>query len=111
MELSIYNVIKGPVISTKAQQLNSEDKKLVLEVDVHAVKPMIKEALVKLFNVQADKINIIVRKGKNRRAPGTRRAIQSNDRKFAIITLKKGQNLDLFGQSEVQQAGESTSQN
>lgn len=110
MELSIYNVIKGPVISSKAQQLNSELKKLVLEVDVRAVKPMIKEALIKLFNVQAEKINVVTRKGKNRRAPGTRRQIQSSPRKFAIVTLKKGQNLDLFGQTEVQTATEQSSQ-
>lgn len=104
MELSIYNVIKGPVLSDKAQALNREQQKLVLEVDLRATKPMVKEALLKLFNVQAEKVNMVVRKGKFRRAPGTRRQIQGSDRKQAIITLKAGQNLDLFGQQEVQAA-------
>ena len=105
MELSIYNVIRGPVLSDKAQALNRDLQKLVLEVDLRATKPMVKEALLKLFNVQVLKVNMVVRKGKLRRATGTKRKVEGSDRKQAIVTLKPGQNLDLFGgQQEVQAA-------
>lgn len=108
MAINLYQVIKGPVLSPKAQLLNSKHKKLVLEVHVDANKLMIKQALNQLFNVQAEKINVVVKKGKTRRAPGTRLKIQDSLRKHAIVTLKAGQHLDLFGQTEVQQPSAAT---
>ena len=97
MDLNIYNVIQKPVISEKAYLLNKKLKKLVLRVHMHANKPMIKEALKKLFNVEVTDICILVRKGKNRRVG--RKMIQGSDAKKAIVTLAEGYSINLFDQA------------
>jgi len=91
MDISIYDVIRKPHISTKVYRLNQQNKQLVIEVHVKANKPMIKEALKKLFNVEAKKVCTIVMKGKNRRSG--RHSCQDSDTKKAIITLKEGQSI------------------
>lgn len=97
MDLTIYDIIKGPRITEKAYRLNQHEKQLVLEVHMEANKPLIAEALKKLFNVDVEKIRVIVSKGKQRRVG--RRSVQGKKRKKAIITLKEGQNVDLMGLS------------
>lgn len=95
MDLSIYDVILRPRVTSKAYMLNQRMKQLVLEVHPQANKPLIKEALRKLFNVEVEKIRVIVVKGKFRRAG--RHEFQSKKRKKAIITLKEGYSVDLMG--------------
>jgi large subunit ribosomal protein L23 len=97
MDLSIYDVIVGPVISEKAYRLNRLFKKLALKVHPAANKPMVKEALEKLFSVKVKKISIVVRKGKNRRVRG--RATTGKLSKRAIITLAEGYSLDFMDQA------------
>jgi large subunit ribosomal protein L23 len=97
MDLSIYDIIIGPVISDKAYKLNKLFKKLALKVHPAANKPMVKEALEKLFSVKVDKVSIVVRKGKNRKVRG--RATTGKITKRAIITLADGYSLDLMDQA------------
>ncbi len=94
---SIYNVIQGPVISDKAYKLNKNSKKLVLFVHPDANKPMVKEALKKLFNVEVEDVRIVVCKGKARRVG--RRIVVGSTRKKAIITPKEGYSINLFDQA------------
>lgn len=102
MDLTLYDIIKGPRITEKAYRLNQTAKKLVLEVHPKANKPLVAEALKKLFNVEAEKIGIIVVKGKRRRVG--RFFTEGKTRKKAIITLKEGQSVDLMGLAESQAA-------
>ena len=97
MDLNIYDVIVGPVVTDKAYKLNKGLKKLALLVHMHANKPMVKQALEKLFNVKVEDVRILVRKGKVRRVG--RREVQGSSTKKAIITLAEGYSLDLFDQS------------
>ncbi len=97
MDLSIYDIIIGPVISDKAYKLNKFYKKLALKVHPHANKPLVKEALEKLFSVKVEKVSIVVRKGKNKRMRG--RAITGKLTKRAIVTLADGYSLDLMDQA------------
>lgn len=97
MDLSIYDIIIGPVISDKAYKLNKLYKKLALKVHPKANKPMVKEALERLFSVKVDKVSIVVRKGKNKRVRG--KAITGALSKKAIVTLADGYSLDLLDQS------------
>lgn len=97
MDLSIYDIIVGPVISDKAYKLNKLFKKLALRVHPHANKPMVKEALEKLFSVKVEKISIVVRKGKNRKVKG--RATTGKLTKRAIVTLAEGYSLDFMDQA------------
>ncbi|HEV2601679.1 MAG TPA: 50S ribosomal protein L23 [Candidatus Babeliales bacterium] len=94
---SIYHVIQGPVISDKAYRLNRTLNQLVLRVHPEANKPMIKEALKKLFNVEAEAVRIVTRKGKKRRAG--KKEVWGPDEKKALVTLKEGQSLNLFDQA------------
>jgi large subunit ribosomal protein L23 len=98
MDLTIYDIIKGPRITEKAYQLNQKLKQLVLEIHPQANKALVAEALKKLFNVEAEQVNIIVAKGKNRRVG--RYKTTGKDRKKAIITLKEGYTVDLMGLSQ-----------
>ena len=97
MDLTIFDVIQGPVVTDKAFRLNRDLKKLVLKVHPKANKSLVKEALEKLFNVKVDRVHIIRRKGKHRIV--NRREIQGSTTKKAIITLAEGYSLDLFDQA------------
>lgn len=94
MDLSIYDIIKGPLVTDKAQQLNIKLQRLVLRVHPQANKPMIKEAIEKLFNVKVDNIRVIVRKGK-RRLVGRREVFGSLQKK-AIVKLKPGYEINVY---------------
>lgn len=102
MDLNIYQVILGPVVSDKAYKLNKASNKLVLRVHPQANKPMVAQALEQLFNVKVEKVNIVVRKGKNRLVQ--RRPVTGALMKKAIVTLAPGQSLNLMGQADVQVA-------
>jgi large subunit ribosomal protein L23 len=93
--LSIYKVIKGSHISSKAISLNSQNK-LTLIVDVNSTKKDIKLALKYFFNVDAIKINVVIVKGKNKKF-ASRYTYTTQDYKKAIITLKDGQQLNDLG--------------
>lgn len=94
MELSIYNIIKGPHVSNKVYRLNQQLNKLVLEVHPQANKPLIAQALKELFNVTVNKICIVVSKGKFKRSG--RHIFQGKTRKKAYVTLEKGQSIDMM---------------
>lgn len=94
MDLTIYDIIKGPVISNKAILSNRKQNKLVLKVHQDSNKPLIKQALEKIFNVKVEKVNCLNRPGKSRRVG--RRIIQRSATKIAVVTLKEGYTLDLF---------------
>ena len=97
MDLNIYQIILGPIISDKAYKLNKQFNKLVLKVHPKANKPLIVEALEKLFNVKVEKVCIIVRKGKNRKVQ--RHVTTGPLMKKAIVTLAEGYTLDLLDQA------------
>jgi large subunit ribosomal protein L23 len=103
MDLAIYNIIKGQRVTEKAYRLNKELKKLVLEIHPKANKSMVAQALKKLFNVEVEKIAIIVSKGKNKRIGRFR--FTDKDRKKAIITLKEGYSVDVadISNAEIQE--------
>ncbi len=99
MGLNIHDVIRGPVISDKAYKINKQLNRLVLKIHPDANKPLVKEAVEGLFNVKVDKVNIIVRKGKERMS--RRQVVVGKLTKKAIVTLKEGYSLDLFNQANM----------
>ena len=113
MELSIYQIIQGPVVSDKAYKLNKKLNKLVIKVHPQANKPSIAQAIEKLFNLKVKNVRTIVRKGKRRRVK--KKIVVDPLIKKAIVTLKEGYSLDLIGQAGASvdvragQSGESTS--
>ena len=100
MDLSIYQIIKGPIVSDKAYKMSDKLKKLTLEVHPAANKPMIEEALEKLFDVKVKSVRIIIRKGRVKRVK--RRLVKKSGHKRAIVTLKEGYSLESISQAGTQ---------
>jgi large subunit ribosomal protein L23 len=95
MDLSVYEVIRRPRVTSKAYSRNKDLKQLVLDVHTKATKPMIREALHRLFNVEASSIRVALVKGKSRRSGG-RYACKDAMRKKAYVTLKSGNAAELM---------------
>ena len=100
LKLSIYDVILGPVMTDKAYKLNRRLQKLVLEVNPHANKPFIKEAIERLFDVKVKNVRVLIRKGKSHRLR-TGQTVQKSSKKKAIVTLKEGYKVDIWEQPGV----------
>ena len=71
----------------------SEHSKIVFKVHKKANKKNLKINLEKIFKVNVTKINIINKKSRIKLTRG--RKVNVKGFKKAIITLKKGQNIDL----------------
>lgn len=101
VKLAEYDIIKGPVISDKAHKLNQSKNQLVLRVHVQANKPLIKNAIEKLFNVKVKEVRTLIRKKAKIRAVQKRfnATPHLQKTKIAYITLAEGQSLNLFDQA------------
>ena len=86
------DTIISPKITEKATSL-SEFNKIVFKVDKGANKKSIKKSIEKIFKVNVIKINTINIKGKTKLVRN-KKAYKSGYKK-AIVTLKKGQSIDL----------------
>ncbi len=101
MELTVFDVIKGPVMSDKAYRLNKLQKQLVLRVHPLSTKKQIKSALEQLFNVKVEKVRTAINKKTQSKAAARRFKAQpsTTKKKVAYITLKEGYSLNLFEQA------------
>ena len=86
------DTIISPIITEKSTSL-SEHNKIVFKVDKGASKKLIKKNIEKIFKVNVVKINTINLKGKSKMVKNIK--IFKPGYKKAIITLKKGQSIDL----------------
>ena len=86
------DTIISPNITEKSTSL-SEFNKIVFKVNKGAKKKSIKKSIEKIFKVNVIKINTINIKGKSKIVKN-RKAFKSGYKK-AIVTLKKGQSIDL----------------
>ena len=86
------DTIISPSITEKATSL-SEYNKFVFKVHKGANKSSIKKSIEKIFKVNVIKINTINLKGKTKMVKN-KKAFRPGCKK-AIVTLKKGQSIDL----------------
>ena len=86
------DTIISPNITEKSTSL-SEFNKVVFKVDKGANKKSIKKSIEKIFKVNVIKINTTNFKGKTKLVRG--RKAKKTGYKKAIVTLKKGQTIDL----------------
>ena len=91
-KISSTDSIRQPIITEKATIL-SEQNKTVFKVHSGANKKSIKKNIEKLFKVTVIKVNILNQKRKKKIKQG-KLSIKPGYKK-AIITLKKGQSIDL----------------
>ncbi len=90
----MIDVIKRPVISEKSTLLNEVSGRYVFEVDTKASKPEIRQAVEELFDVTVREVRTIILHGKYKRVRNA--IVKMPARKKAIVTLAKGQRIDLF---------------
>jgi len=91
-KINFLDSIRQPIITEKATIL-SEFNKTVFKVHAGANKKSIKKNIEKLFKVTVIKVNIINQKKKKKIKQG-KLSVKPGYKK-AIITLKKGQSIDL----------------
>ena len=91
-KINYLDSIRNPIITEKATIL-SEQNKTVFKVHDKANKKNIKKNIEKIFKVNVIKINIINLKSKKKLKQG--RLSTKSGFKKAIVTLKKGQSIDL----------------
>lgn len=92
MDVRHYDTIIAPIITEKATVLTDQNK-YAFKVPLSATKDEVKAAVEALFKVKVLAVNTIRVKGKTKMfkgVPGKR-----SDTKKAIVTLAKGQSIDV----------------
>jgi large subunit ribosomal protein L23 len=98
---TIWDVIKGPVITEKALTMKDEPESmgragndrqmLTLKVHRNATKPDIKRAVEKILGVTVEDVRVANYRGKMKRIPSRREMGRRSDWKKAYVTLKAGE--------------------
>ena len=91
-KINLYDSILNPLVTEKSTYL-SEMNKVVFKVNRSASKRSIKKSMEKIFKINVIKVNIINKRGRFKTVRGKKVKVQGY--KKAIITLKKGQIIDL----------------
>ena len=88
----LYDTIISPIVTEKSTNL-SEQNKIVFKVSNKLNKVILKKNIEKIFKVNVVKVNIINKQPRKKITRGKKVKILGY--KKAIITLKKGQSIDL----------------
>ena len=91
-KIHLYDKILSPVVTEKSTNL-SELNKIVFKVPDGADKKNLKKNIEKIFKVNVTKINIINKQNRTKITRG--KNVKIKGYKKAIVTLKKGQSIDL----------------
>jgi len=93
-KIHLYDKILSPLVTEKSTNL-SEQNKIVFKVPSKANKKNIKNNIEKIFKVNVTKVNIINKQNRTKLTRGRKVKVKVSGFKKAIITLKKGQSIDL----------------
>ena len=91
-KIHLYDKILSPLLTEKSTNLSGENK-IVFKVRNSANKKNLKNNIEKIFKVNVTKINIINKQNRTKLTRGKK--VRISGFKKAIITLKKGQSIDL----------------
>ena len=91
-KINLYDSIVSPVITEKSTNLSTLNK-IVFKVTDTANKKNLKKNIEKIFKVNVTKINIINKRNRIKCTRG--KTVRVKGYKKAIVTLKKGQSIDL----------------
>jgi len=92
--MSLYEIIKRPLITEKGTVQKEANNQLTFEVDRRANRVEIRDAVEKIFNVRVVKVRTMQMQGKVKRIGRTQG--KHRDWKKAIVTLAKGENIEFF---------------
>lgn len=94
-ELHLYDIIRRPIVTEKTNRLTDENNVYAFEVDMRANKPMIKEAVETIFDVDVIKVRTAIMPAK--RGQRMRKTyIRASAWKKAYVTVMPGQSIDLI---------------
>ena len=88
------DILIRPLITERGTDL-MQDNKFVFVVDKRANKIQIAQAVKEIFNVTVENVNTMNVKGKTKRR--SRTVGRTNSYKKAIVKLKAGDTIELFG--------------
>ena len=91
-KIHLYDKILSPLVTEKTTNL-SEQNKVVFKIPTNSNKINLKKNIEKIFKVNVTKINIINKQNRTKLTRG--RKVKVSGFKKAIVTLKKGQSIDL----------------
>ena len=91
-KIHLFDKILSPLVTEKTTIL-SEQNKIIFKVPTKANKKNLKTNIEKIFKVNVTKINIINKQNRTKVTRGKK--VKVSGYKKAIITLKKGQSIDL----------------
>ena len=91
-KIHLFDKILSPIVTEKSTNL-SEQNKIVFKIPTKANKKNVKNSIEKIFKVNVTKINIINKQNRTKFTRGKK--VKVSGYKKAIITLKKGQSIDL----------------
>jgi large subunit ribosomal protein L23 len=103
--MDIYNIIKRPLVTEKGTHQSQQTFEATwtkparggayaFEVHPKASKPMIRQAIEKLYNVRVLSVRTAARQGKSRRVRF--KTGKTRDWKKAVVVLREGFHIDLF---------------
>ena len=91
-KIHLFDKVISPIVTEKSTRL-SEHNKIIFKVPTSANKKNLKKNIEKIFKVNVTKINIINKQNRTKVTRGKK--VKVSGYKKAIITLKKGQSIDL----------------
>ncbi len=89
-----HDIILRPVLTEKAYD-GFEDKRYVFEVDIHANKTEIKQAIERVFDVQVARVNTLRTMGKIKRQ-GRTSGRTPEIKKAYVILKEKSKGIEFF---------------
>ena len=95
MALSMYDVLRRPLITEKSNFQNAMLRQYAFEVAPKANKTQIKEAVETLFDVSVVRVRTMLMPAKRARRL-RRMTVRSSQYKKAIVTLAGGDTIDVF---------------
>ena len=94
-DLHLFDVIRRPVITEKANFVGDVLNQYTFEVDVRANKIQIKDAIEIIFDVDVERVNTMVMPPK-RGKRGRKFYMRRTKWKKAVVSVASGQSINLF---------------
>ena len=94
---TLHDVLRRPIVTEKSNYQNDVLHQYVFEVASEATKPMIRDAVETIFDVEVLRVNVInVPAKRSRRARSRRTLVRKKGYKKAVVTLAAEDRIDIF---------------
>ena len=97
MNQSPYQILQKPIVTEKSLGVKENNRTLCFQVDPHATKTMVKEAVEALFKVKVESVHTSTYAGKMRRRGRT--VGYRSDWKKAYVKLRAGEKVPEYVES------------